>query len=490
MYARRIVSVLLAALAVGVCAFITFISRDVDNTTLMFNLAFLGIMLLAIGAAWIAGFGRLLQDCKALQHGIDEIRKGPNPAQIAGKSEAPLFENEFLDECYQQYCRMLKSKPEAPCDIRSFINEETIETHARRGLLEMIPDILTSLGILGTFVGLVMGLRSFDPSSYEQMADSITPLINGIKVAFITSIYGISLSLAFSFQLRSEFSNLTSLMEEFLDLFYVNVRPPYEVDSLSRLLDGQKSREEMTKDLTTLFVEQMGKSFEQVITPAYERMTDGINHVVTSFTESQTQVMTQVCEAVVTQMRTELAEEFSALQKTVSDLQKAQTVYADYMDRSMARMQQTFDSMQESMKQMTQYSSDALAQIADSQNEALRINHEQEKSYQEYIRFMYQSISQFSDIWEQNSQRMQAYSDEIAKMGPVQSNLEIRSDLANLSKQLQEMQKIQMQTVRTMQDSSDDQEVLNLLDETLRKLDKLEDLVDVPVPFLFRRRKK
>ena len=92
----------------------------------------------------------------------------------------------------------------------------------------MIPDLLTSLGILGTFVGLVMGLREFDPSGYVQMAGSVTPLINGIKVAFITSIYGISLSLAFSFNLRSEFGYLSATVEEFLEAYYLYVRPPYE----------------------------------------------------------------------------------------------------------------------------------------------------------------------------------------------------------------------------------------------------------------------
>ena len=105
-------------------------------------------------------------------------------------------------------------------------NEDRIQNDIKRGILENIPDILTSLGILGTFVGLVMGLREFDPSGYEQMAGSVTPLINGIKVAFITSIYGIALSLSFSFNLRSEFSNLSARVEEFLDTYYLHVQPP------------------------------------------------------------------------------------------------------------------------------------------------------------------------------------------------------------------------------------------------------------------------
>lgn len=152
----------------------------------------------------------------------------------------------------------------APATSRTFLNEDAIENYVHRSVLEGVSDILTSLGILGTFVGLVMGLREFDPSGYEQMTGSVTPLINGIKVAFITSIYGIALSLSFSFNLRSEFSGLSSALDAFLDAFYQYVQPPYEVDSLSKLMAQQKDQEALVHDLTGIFVEQMAQSFEPV----------------------------------------------------------------------------------------------------------------------------------------------------------------------------------------------------------------------------------
>ncbi len=486
MYIRRFISVLAAVLSVGVCVFITYISRDVDLATIVFNLSFLGLMLLMLLAACLAGLRRLVQSCKGLKRGIAAIENGAFNTSNGGRI---VFQNAFLDDCYQQYCRMAGSNPDASCDIRSFINEEAIETYAHRGILEMIPDILTSLGILGTFVGLVMGLRSFDPSGYEQMAGSITPLINGIKVAFITSIYGISLSLAFSFNLRSEFSNLSALVEEFLSAYYLNVRPPYEVDSLSRLLDGQKSREEMTKDLTTVFVEQMAKSFEEVITPAYSRMTDGINHVVESFTQSQAQVMTQVCESVVQQMRSELNDDFARLSETIQSLEKAQNSYTDFMDRSMVRMQQTFVTLQDNMAQMDQYNTHSFDKLNAAQQEAFRINQEQKDTYQDYIRFMYQSIEKFSDVWEKNSEKLQMYSDEIGKMGPVRSNQEILDSLHNIALQLKDIQKRQLANDLSA-DLSDSEDVqTEMLRKTLRKLDDLTELVDSPRLFRSRRKK-
>ena len=61
-------------------------------------------------------------------------------------------------------------------------------------------DSFTSIGILGTFVGLVWGLKDFQPSDYEAMTSSVSSLVDGIKVAFLTSIYGIAFSIVLYFR--------------------------------------------------------------------------------------------------------------------------------------------------------------------------------------------------------------------------------------------------------------------------------------------------
>ncbi len=484
MYVRRFISAAAVLVSIGICIFITWISRDVDQSTILFNLVFLCVMLLMIGASILFGLGRLMGICRSLRDAAEEIRSGRAAAR---RKDDPLFQNDFLDDCYTQYQNMTRSNPDSSCDIRNFINEEAIESYVHRGILELVPDLLTSLGILGTFVGLVMGLQEFDPSGYEQMAGSVTPLINGIKVAFITSIYGISLSLAFSFNLRSEFSNLSSLMEEFLDAWYLHVSPPYEVDSLSRLMEYQRDREDMTQELTGLFVQEMSKSFSQAITPAFEQMNQGIERIVSAFTENQERAMTQICETVISQMRSELSDEFAQITQTVSAMEKSHESYTDFMDRSMARMQQTLLSMQDNIKETSRFNAESLEQIEKAYRDTYQLTLEQKATYQEYIRFMYQSIEEFSAVWEKNSEQLQSYSDEIAKMGPVQSNREILSGLESVSILLQDIQKRQ-KTAELKAEMSFDAELEDMMDRTLRKLDNLEELVSAPR--LFRNGKK
>ncbi len=63
-----------------------------------------------------------------------------------------------------------------------------------KGLVAYTPNLLTSMGILGTFIGIVVGLMGFDPSDIDH---SITNLLQGLKTAFITSLAGMGGSIVF-----------------------------------------------------------------------------------------------------------------------------------------------------------------------------------------------------------------------------------------------------------------------------------------------------
>lgn len=56
------------------------------------------------------------------------------------------------------------------------------------------PALLTSLGIFGTFAGIVVGLMAFDVNNIDG---SIQGLLSGLKTAFFTSLVGILLSILF-----------------------------------------------------------------------------------------------------------------------------------------------------------------------------------------------------------------------------------------------------------------------------------------------------
>jgi len=76
-----------------------------------------------------------------------------------------------------------------------YIKKRTKENNNEH-LFDFIPHLFPTLGILFTFLGIAIGLWNFDSNNIEK---SIPELMNGLKTAFIVSIFGVALLVGFSF---------------------------------------------------------------------------------------------------------------------------------------------------------------------------------------------------------------------------------------------------------------------------------------------------
>lgn len=75
-----------------------------------------------------------------------------------------------------------------------------------KGFIEMIPSLISTLGVLGTFAGITMGLYYFDTN---DLTYSIPLLLSGLKTAFFTSLAGMLGSLVLSGQVNRLFDKKT-----------------------------------------------------------------------------------------------------------------------------------------------------------------------------------------------------------------------------------------------------------------------------------------
>ena len=73
-----------------------------------------------------------------------------------------------------------------------------------------IPNILVGLGILGTFAGLTYGISDSSFETTEEIKSSIDNLLTGMGTAFVTSIWGMGLSLLYGFILKLWQSNISN----------------------------------------------------------------------------------------------------------------------------------------------------------------------------------------------------------------------------------------------------------------------------------------
>lgn len=203
--------VLFVLVIVACIVFTWFVGRGALDM-MLYNFAFLVLMVIICIVGMVLGFGKMAKLERAFDNAAEEIDNTFNVVDSIESSPASLpedlFENEELDERYHEFTGFIRKSQSGIGDIEDYINEDEVDSIFGRRLVELIPDVLTSLGILGTFIGLVFGLKNFEPSDYEAMTASVTSLVNGIKVAFLTSIYGLSLSLVFGYGTKAAYSDL------------------------------------------------------------------------------------------------------------------------------------------------------------------------------------------------------------------------------------------------------------------------------------------
>ena len=78
-------------------------------------------------------------------------------------------------------------------DIRR--SRQSNKLQERRRWIEQIPSLVSTLGVLGTFLGITIGLMNFNPNVLDE---SIPLLLEGLKTAFFTSLAGMIGSLILS----------------------------------------------------------------------------------------------------------------------------------------------------------------------------------------------------------------------------------------------------------------------------------------------------
>ena len=108
------------------------------------------------------------------------------------------------------------------CPVEDYINTRTVtRIPGNASLSELIPSLLTSLGILGTFIGLTRGLTGLDMTDANTLMNGIPILLDGMKAAFGTSVAGISCSLIFSMLNRALQGNSYKAIDCFIEVFTI-----------------------------------------------------------------------------------------------------------------------------------------------------------------------------------------------------------------------------------------------------------------------------
>jgi hypothetical protein len=127
-------------------------------------------------------------------------------------------------------------------------------------IFQALPGILTGLGVLGTFVGLQLGIGGLDLTDLNKLDNSIRPLIQGCAIAFSTSVWGVTASLGFSFiekTLEAFALGGVRKLQAQLDSLIPRYVPE---EAMAELEQSSRGTEELLKGLAVAIGEEMQKA--------------------------------------------------------------------------------------------------------------------------------------------------------------------------------------------------------------------------------------
>ena len=365
-------TVLFLAVTVAAATLTAYVGKGSGNV-LLYNFTFLGLMLIIYAVGLFAGLYRMDNLSRALKHGAGEITEVFQLPGRARKEEIGqlrgIFGDRYLDKKMDDFVDSISRTEEGIAEVEDFVNIEDVDVHIHKRLLEMAPDIFTSLGILGTFIGLVWGLKNFQPTDYEVMTSSVSALVDGIKVAFLTSIYGVALSVVYTFGMKSGYSAMSQAMQDFLDRFHALVLPTAENESWNLLVSSQKTQTEAMKQMAEQFSVQMADSFEKVITPTFQKMNDSLDVLTASVTKGQQDAIREILDTFLSEMHGSFQMQFEDFNDALAELKKVQkenTEYTSELYKTMSsQLSETFTKQERAMK-------DAIKEIDEMQSSYMK----------------------------------------------------------------------------------------------------------------------
>ena len=418
---KRIMNTVLFLAVLGGCIAMTLITGKGSVSTMTYNFVFLAIMAVIYLVGLFGGMFRVDGIAQAFMRGTQELTsvfKMPGKAKTEDLSCLKgIFDHKYLDDRMDNFIDSMGKNQEGVGGIEEYINEDEIDLHVHKKILEMAPDIFTSLGILGTFIGLVWGLKSFEPSSYETMTTSVSTLVEGIKVAFLTSIYGIAFALIYSSGMKSVYAGMDEKLQGFLEKFHLYVLPTAESESRNLMLASQKVQTKAMKQMAEQLTSQMADSFEKAINPTFQKMNESLEILTESVTRCQEDMVQEILRSFLREMNGSFKMQFKDFNEALVQLKKAQKETADYTTRlyqSMSdQLNESYARQSESMKEIVdelgriqgRYMTTATRITQDNQE----IQKMQQQDYQRVADYLRESEKTSAKFWVVCNQTMQKY---------------------------------------------------------------------------------
>ena len=414
---------------------------------------------------------------KEIETYLDILKKyNPQNVNVYFESLSQKMENsDLIKGIWRKYQRTLISIPGkdglekySTVESESYFSVAAFTEGMKGGLWSGLAGTFTGIGILGTFIGLTIGLAGVDTSSTGALSSSISGLLGGMSTAFVTSIFGIVSAIVFGVWHSQNMKRFGDAVSRFTDaLDQVFIRKSVEEILLEELAESRAQRAAMEQLSTDMAIsicdhlpdvlDQLAEKMDSAMKGNLDTMLAGLSERQDKQTEQLMQISSNTNSLVIggfDQLGDVLkkgvgqgAEELgNSLKNLSSDIASLAEGIRDILDRSTKASseanQKTLDALNEAISKMNE----TMEGMANKQTE------ETDKNIQRMTALMEEMKTTMKDIFDEMSasaKEQRTEIGEIAKDSADQTkenlgaiNASVKELMAGIGGQMQQMQSI------------------------------------------------
>jgi len=246
----------------------------------------------------------------------NEIMTSPKLRHCWAEFAESLHPQTSPDEFGQE--RVVRWRSTVPAEV--FFNVETlIAVELRTEYFKHQPGILTGIGIIGTFAGLLRGLSNFSVSSDpETVRASLDTLIHGVIEAFYVSASAIALAMITTFFEKLIVTRRIKQVEELCQLLDSFFEGGAGEEYLSRLVKAGESSATQTAQLKDALVSDL----KEMLTEMIRQQTEAIATSFAASSQAQVETTEQSSDRIaraITESLSDPLQKISAAVNTTTD---------------------------------------------------------------------------------------------------------------------------------------------------------------------------
>lgn len=293
-----------------------------------FTCVFIGVILAILLYEKKYARDRLQSITQELQNSLEPLNQCKvNPTTRINIKAEKIFEHEFMRGLLREYIidynANITAQKKKNVDISEYINENSIGVEIKKNLTDLMPGMMTALGILGTFIGLTFGLEEFHiGDNTAALTENISGLTDGIKIAFHTSIIGVFMSLLYNVFYSQDIADMKTALSEFYVTFD-KIIPEAKDEALEKLLGYQEVQTEallsLSNNISTGIADKMAEAIERTIKPQMEGVAEKINSVIGEVKDTLDTYITKTVDSQTKTMQTIVDKFMDTLNKAMDD---------------------------------------------------------------------------------------------------------------------------------------------------------------------------